>query len=260
MKLVEGRWYNQQDIGGKDIPKVINESFRKEMFGKEPAIGKLIGNQDEKVKWRIIGVVADMKTHGDFYPSGLAIYSKIDTSAYRWMRNVVIKVSPDADATFESHLYKVLSNTLKDSNIEIVHLTDMRKSKNESTIIPMVIFIIVAGFLIINVALGLFGVLWYNINKRKGEIGLRRAIGASGKSVSYQLVYESLILATMSLTIGCLFAIQFPLLNVFDIPASVYLIAISLAVTFIYLLVFLCALYPSKQAAAIHPAIALHEE
>ncbi|MGY0038291.1 ABC transporter permease [Pedobacter sp. NJ-S-72] len=136
----------------------------------------------------------------------------------------------------------------------------MRKSKNKSTIIPMVIFIIVAGFLIINVALGLFGVLWYNINKRRGEIGLRRAIGASGKSVSYQLVYESLILATMSLTIGFLFAIQFPLLHVFDIPASAYLIAILLAVIFIYLLVFLCSLYPGKQAAAIHPAVALHEE
>ncbi|MGY0038290.1 ABC transporter permease [Pedobacter sp. NJ-S-72] len=112
LKVVEGRWYNQQDIAGKDIPKVINQSFREEIFGKGPVIGKLIGDDKEKVKWRIIGVVADMKANGDFYPSGTAIYSKIDTSAYRWIRNVVIKVSPDADAAFESHLYKILSNTL----------------------------------------------------------------------------------------------------------------------------------------------------
>jgi len=33
-----------------------------------------------------------------------------------------------------------------------------------------------------------------------------------------------------------------------------------LAITFIYLLVFLCSLYPGRQAAAIYPAVALHEE
>jgi putative ABC transport system permease protein len=108
--------------------------------------------------------------------------------------------------------------------------------------------------------MGLFGVLWYNINKRRGEIGLRRAVGATGRSVSSQLVAEAMILATFSLIIGSFFAIQFPLLNVFNLPASVYLIALFLSVTFIYLLVLVCSLYPGKQAAAIYPAVALHEE
>jgi putative ABC transport system permease protein len=49
-------------------------------------------------------------------------------------------------------------------------------------------------------------------------------------------------------------------LNVFDLPASVYLIAMLLAVVFIYLLVLVCSLYPGKQASAILPAVALHEE
>ena len=72
----------------------------------------------------------------------------------------------------------------------------------------MIILIIVAGFLIINVALGLFGVLWYNINLRKSEIGLRRAVGASGNAVSKQLVGEALVLATFALIIGSFFAIH----------------------------------------------------
>jgi len=62
------------------------------------------------------------------------------------------------------------------------------------------------------------------------------------------------------LIIGTFFAVQFPLLNVFDLPAGVYLTAISLSVLFIYLLVLICSLYPAKQAAAIYPAVALHEE
>ncbi|HEY9196279.1 MAG TPA: FtsX-like permease family protein, partial [Mucilaginibacter sp.] len=98
------------------------------------------------------------------------------------------------------------------------------------------------------------------INKRRGEIGLRRAVGATGGSVSGQLIVESLILATLSLIIGTFFAVQFPLLNVFDLSAGIYLVAMVLAVVFIYLLVFVCALYPGRQAAAIYPAVALHEE
>ena len=149
---------------------------------------------------------------------------------------------------------------MKNSNIEIEHLVNKRKDINYFSLVPMIVLSIVAGFLIVNVAFGLFGVLWYNINKRRGEIGLRRAVGASGKSVSAQLVSESLILATLSLIIGTFFAVQFPLLNVFDLPAGIYLTAIILAVLFIYTLVLICSLYPGRQAAAIYPAVALHEE
>jgi putative ABC transport system permease protein len=47
---------------------------------------------------------------------------------------------------------------------------------------------------------------------------------------------------------------------VFDLQASVYIVAMIFAIIFIYLLVFVCSLYPGKQAAAIYPAVALHEE
>jgi len=90
-----------------------------------------------------------------------------------------------------------------------VHLTDERKRINSITLVPMIILIIVAGFLIINVALGLFGVLWYNINLRKSEIGLRRALGASGNAVSKQLVGEALVLSTFALIIGSFLQFSF---------------------------------------------------
>jgi putative ABC transport system permease protein len=114
--------------------------------------------------------------------------------------------------------------------------------------------------LIINVGLGLFGILWYNINKRRSEIGLRRAIGATGSGISTQMIGEALAMATIALFIGLFFTVQFPLLNVFDLPSGIYITAIALSAGFIYLLVILCALYPGSQAAKIYPAVALHED
>jgi len=259
-KMVEGRWFKKEDGILKNKVMVINRSLKEAIFGKESALGKSIGGDEEKNNAEVIGVVEDIKTSGDFWPSGQGMYKKLDSGAFEWNSIMLIRVSKDADAAFESRLSKLLSRTIPNSNIEITHLSDLRKSKNSDTIIPVVICSIIAGFLIINVALGLFGVLWYNISQRRGEIGLRRAIGASGASVSSQLVTESVFLATLSLAVGSFFALQFPLLNVFDVPATVYLVALLLAIAFIYLLVIFCALYPGRQAAAIHPAIALHEE
>lgn len=260
MKLLEGRWYDKRDAVYKYRPVVINRTLREQLFGKDNAMGKLIGDGKEEDKRMVIGVVNDVKLKGDFTVAGPAIYNRADTSDFSWLGRILVKVTPDADAAFEGRLYKTLTSTMKNANIEIEHLARKRVTINYFALVPMIVLLIVSAFLMINVSLGLFGVLWYNINKRRGEIGLRRAIGATGKSISGQLVAESLILATLSLAIGAFFAVQFPLLNVFDLPAGVYLMAILLSALFIYGLVFVCSVYPGKQAAAIYPAVALHED
>lgn len=258
MKILEGRWFGKQDEAGSAKPIVINATLRKQLFGPGKALGEITGEKDHKRV--VVGVVEDVKAKGDYQKAGLAMYERIDTSSSDAREHILMKVSPDADAAFESRVYKTMAADPLNAGIEIEHLADKRTNINKTSIVPMIILLIVAGFLVINVALGLFGVLWYNINKRRGEIGLRRAIGATGDAVSAQLVYESMILATLALIIGAFFAVQFPILNVFDLPASVYIIALLSSILFIYLLVIICSLYPGKQAAAIYPAVALHEE
>lgn len=257
MHLVDGRWFSEGDNISKIPPIVINEKLKEELFGKENAIGKILGTDADRLK--IIGVVQSVKDKGDYEPVEDGMYQLMDTNWYKRSNTILLKVQPGTDAAFESKLFKSLSNAIG-SSIEIEHLDKKLVSKNKFMLVPAIIAVIVAAFLIINVALGLFGVLWYNISKRRSEIGLRRAVGATGNSVSKQLVGEALVLSTFALIIGSFFAAQFPLLNVFDLPASVYVIAMLLAIAFIYLLVIICALYPGKQAAAIYPAVALHEE
>jgi len=256
LSLNAGRWFSEADKASKYPPAMINETLKKKLFGNEDAVGKIIGPGN----MRIVGVINDFKDKGDYQKIEGGYYRLSDTSNVWWLASILVAVKPNTTAAFEAKLYKAVSNYLKTSNLEIEHLSKKRISKNNVTLVPMIILIIVAGFLIINVALGLFGVLWYNINKRKAEIGLRRAVGATGNAVTKQLIGEALVLSTISLIIGAFFAVQFPLLNVFDLQANIYIAALLMAVAFIYLLVMFCALYPGKQAAAIYPAVALHEE
>lgn len=255
--LNEGRWFTRGDNVSKIPPIVINEKLKEALFGNENAVGKIIGKDADRLK--VVGVIQNLKDKGDYQPIEYGMYRLMDSGSYRYASTILLRVQPGADAAFEGKLFKSLSNAIG-SSIEIEHLDKKLAAKNKLFLVPAIIATIVAGFLIINVALGLFGVLWYNINKRRSEIGLRRAVGATGNSVSKQLVGETLMLSTFALVIGSFFAVQFPLLNVFDLPESVYIIAMVLSILFIYFLVIICALYPGRQAAAIYPATALHED
>lgn len=261
MQILEGRWFSPEDLVSKNRNVVINETLRKEVFGSSAAIGRLMGDsKKENENMKVIGVVKDVKANGDYWPSGKGMYNRMDSSGFKWAGTMLLKVRPGTGAAFENKLHKLLSQRMRNSNIEIKHMDEMRDSKNADTTYPMTIFLIVAAFLIVNVALGLFGVLWYNINQRKSEIGLRRALGATGSSITGQFVAESFITASISVLIGTFFAIQFPLLRVFDINPSVYIIALLISIVFIYILVLFCSIYPGRQASSIHPALALHEE
>jgi putative ABC transport system permease protein len=169
-------------------------------------------------------------------------------------------VHPGTDANFEAQLVKDLGAMTHGWATEVSYMENQRSNAQNITLVPVIIFLVVSGFLLINVALGLFGILNVSIAKRRSEIGLRRALGATGQGISRQFVAEMWVLTTFGLVIGLLFALQFPLLNVFDLDPAVYLTAILIATLAIYAIVTACAYYPSRQAATIQPATALHEE
>jgi putative ABC transport system permease protein len=259
--MLQGRWFNKQDETVRERSIVINESLKESLFRNIDPIGKVIGDDaDAKNNMRVVGIMQDIKDKGDYAPKHNGYFTRLDTTNMRGGGIMIIKVKPNAGAAFESVLYKALSNAIKNTSIDIKHMDKERTGKNAQMLTPVIVLGVIAAFLIINVALGLFGVLWYNINKRKAEIGLRRAVGASGNSIAKQLVGESMVLTTIALIVGTFFAVQFPLLNVFDIAAGTYIVAILLDILFIYVLVLICSLYPGKQAAAIYPAVALHED
>jgi putative ABC transport system permease protein len=257
MKMERGRWFTKDDITNKYVSAVINTKLKEKLFGEEDALNKVFTAGSEN--YRVIGVIQNSKDKSDYSEPVFQLFRRADSSFYKG-QTILVKLKQGADANFEAKLFKTLMNVTQGTSIEITHLDDMRKSKNNNELIPLIVISIVVVFFIINVALGLFGVLWFNINKRKEEIGLRRAIGATKNGISKQLVAEALVLTTISIIIGLFFAIQFPLLNIFDLTTTTYVAAIGSAILFIYLLVIICAIYPGKQAAAIYPAIALHEQ
>ncbi|WP_439557613.1 ABC transporter permease [Dyadobacter sp.] len=258
LPVIRGRWYRDADLVSKFVPVVINEALEEKLFQDEVAVGKVLGGPD-KVSFKVVGVVERFKAKGEFMSDNPAMFQLIrkDDS---WNSNVLIKTKPGTDAHFEARLVKDIAMMAPGWGIEVNYLKESLKNRHNLTLVPVIIFLIVSGFLLTNVALGLFGILNLNIGKRRNEIGLRRAMGATEGKVAIQFLGEIWVLASFSLLLGLIFAVQFPLMHVFDLDNEVYLVAILAAIVVIYIIVTLCAWFPSKQAASIHPAVALHEE
>lgn len=261
--LLEGRWFNEADEVGKETSVVINQNLRNELFGDENPIGKVfyVNADDPTTFKKVVGVIGNFKYKGDFQQGGNLYFNQQDKNSQYY--DISLKVRPEVSAEFEATLSKTVAQIAKGWQIEIEKMADKKTFLNKFTYIPTLILLVVCSFLIFNVLLGLFGILWYNINQRKGEIGLRRAMGATQENITWQFIGEIVVIATFALILGLFFAVQFPLLGVFGffgITQITYFTGIALAMLLIYGIIVFCAFYPSWQAAKIHPAVALHAD
>lgn len=256
VKLVEGRWFNEEDKNAKYPPVVMTKLLKEEYFKERPVMDSVISLSGER---KVIGIVESFKYLGQFedeMPLSF-LYNPIEDSTNMVM---TIRLEDGVGAAFEEELHNTISQLAKVDDLTINKVEQRRVRRNRSTLIPMIAMLIICGFLVLNVALGLFGVLWYNISKRKGEIGLRRVVGAVKTKITQQFILEILFIAGSGILLAILFCVQVPLMEFFEVPGKYFYQSILASTLLILVLVLICAFYPSNQAAQIAPAVALREE
>ena len=268
LTLREGRWFAPADDGSHHRPVVITQNLRTSLFGDGPALGKIFTysnpgtDRKPEDEFQVTGVVDDVRMDNDFGEAVPSVWKRLipfDTTHWE-TANVVVRVAPGQDARLQEKIARTVAGVTRQWTTMVRVMDDDRLHKRQYTLVPLAGLGLVSLFLIFNVALGLFGVLWYNISQRRAEIGLRRAMGATGPGISRQFLGEMLVVTTLGVALGTLLAAQFPLLHAFDLASGYYLAGIGVAVAAVYVITALCAWQPSRLAAAIQPAVALREE
>ncbi|UCD94524.1 MAG: ABC transporter permease [Candidatus Zixiibacteriota bacterium] len=259
--LIEGRWFNKEEDVLKSTPLVINRQLREAFFGSGPAIGQTIVGEEKE--YTIIGVIDQYRYKGEFEkPYNVAFRRNVvyDTAS-TMVTKIMFAVREGLGVEFEERLMKRLASVVRDWTLNIERLEDKRASYFQGKIVPIAVIGIIAGFLVFNVALGLFGVLWYSISRRRDEIGVRRAMGASSLDISKLILGETVVIAAFGIAAGVFVAIQVPIIGVFGAVAEgVYGLAALCSAILILVIVSTCAVYPGWLAARIQPAMALHSE
>jgi len=260
LKVIEGRWFEEGDDDTKYKPVVITNKLRKECYDDKPVIDSLLILDDELGDFvKIVGVVEHYKYHGEFEEErgGTFLYAPHTSME---SRVVHLRMKKNIGPEVEQRVNDLVASVTKKNGHTIRKVEKQRINNSKGTWTSMIALMSISGFLILNVALGLLGVLWFNISKRRSEIGLRRAMGATGGNISTQFVGEIIMVTLIGILFGVFFAAQFPLMQLFDVENINYYYGMLLAAGIILLLVFICALYPSQQAAKVSPAAVLHED
>jgi len=260
IKLIEGRWFDEQDNASNYEPIVINRKLKDEFFGDENAVGKFLGQRDDQRL--IIGVIDQIKKRGELNDFGKLLFKRINPeNPDSWIgESILIKMKPGTDMEFEEKLMRRLSMISNNFTLEMRRMEAMRERSFDKYSSVIYIFGFISLFLVINVSLGLFGVLWYNINFRKSEIGIRRSFGSTAKSIYAQIVSETLVISTFSLILGSFIVFQLYVFIRNWLRPDIFYTSYFISVFVIYLITAICAFYPSKLAAEIEPAEALHDE
>ena len=253
--IIDGRWFNEDDLNASVPPVLVNKYFMDKYYNGKSMIDSTILFDDPH---KIIGVIEEYRYLGEFHEPETSMFFLKD-----YIHNqghVILKMQPNTPASFEEKLARIVRESTGTNGSIIQHLEKMKIEDSRKSWLMLYALMFICIFLCLNVAFGLFGVLSYNINKRKAEIGLRQALGAHSFDITKQFILEIIILTGIALIIGIFFAIQIPVFNVTEYKDELFFRAIFFASIIILTLVFACALLPSLQAAKITPANSLHED
>lgn len=119
------------------------------------------------------------------------------------------------------------------------------------------ILLLVIVILTLITAFGIVGLAMFSINRRKRQIGTRRALGATQLQVMRYFMLENLLITSLGVLIGVAAAIGLNiwLVSQFELKPLEPMLLLT-GVVVLYLVGQLAVLYPARKAAAIAPATA----
>ena len=271
IRLIRGRFFTDQDrLGGQPVA-IVDENLAHEYWPNQDALGQRIRNGNNQPWKTIVGIVAHVRHYqvvGDETSSigteGSAkgvyyfpLYQENSPSTF-----LIARTNGDP-AAVASAIRAAVHDVDPGQPVSDLRTMDQRVTLSmgprRSAVTLLSVF---AAMALILAAVGLFGLIRYNVTQRTQEIGVRMAIGASRKDILRMVLGESLKLALLGVAGGLIaaFALTRVLSSLlYGVSATdpLTFAGTSLALTFVALL---ASWVPAWRATRVDPLVALRYE
>ena len=264
----EGRFLDDTDDIAHIKCAVITEKFAHDRFGSSQAsIGQSFDISG--IPFTVVGVfresvddmgVSEIQDETILIPYSVARYftgTENVNQIYFSMRSM--EEVPDA----AKEIRRIVSARHRPGS---VYLTQTLKevlttAAKVADILTAVLFLVSAVTLMVG-GVGIMNIMLANVRARTREIGIRKALGATGREIKYQFLAEAVIISLIGGVVGIIVGLSVPLsvrfFTDYDLPISIWSVAIALtAATSVG--VFFGTL-PATRAAQMDPVEALRDE
>ena len=266
LTVVEGRFYEEADLTSKRPVFVVDQSFARKFFPNGSAVGGrfTFGPRPENAQdWpTIVGVVKDVPHNGVEEKSGNPfIYQLLAGGQPGGLAMFVRTNRPVAD-TVAALRDKVRAVDPASPLFDVGGLEEFVGSSFDNRRAVMLLLSAFAGLALFLSALGIYGVLAYDVSQRTREIGVRSAIGATRAQIAGLILRQGLWKGGLGVALGLIGAALLSrsmttlLFDVQPTDAVVYawvstvLIAVALVASYL----------PARRASRIAPLVALRDE
>ena len=273
-KVYSGRYVNQLDIDNQTKVIVIGKLVEEEMFSRTSALGKKINLSG--ISYKVVGVFSD--DGGD--DEERIIYMPLSTAQQIYGNNdyvdqINLTYNPDFDYNQAIDFGLDLEKKLKERfnvapndqrAVRVFNRAMQNKGINQMTsVLGILILVIGMGTLIAGVV-GISNIMIFIVKERTKEIGIRKALGASPKSIVSIILIESILITTLAGYIGLLAGVGIlewasPVLKTYFItdPSVSKSLVISATLTLIGAGT-LAGYLPAQKASKIKPIVALRDD
>ena len=280
-QVKSGRGFTQGDFDNCRKVALVDTTAATSLFGGLDPVGKSLEIQNDV--YIVAGVVAQSKEFAPVINSMKDYQLYANTSAgsvyvpssvwptvaqFEEPQSVAIKVENTdamtmagkeaADILTEKQIVNTeskLDYRSQDMLEQAQQLQKMSQSTNSQLIWIASISLLVGG-------IGVMNIMLVSVTERTSEIGLKKAIGAKKKRILLQFLTESAVLTSLGGIIGVISGIILAQLisKMMQIPVSISIPAIGVAVVFSTLIGVIFGMLPAYQAANLNPIEALRRE
>jgi putative ABC transport system permease protein len=262
IRLIRGRIFTPQDDSKAPRVAIINETMARQFFPNEDPIGKRINITNGPDTWRqIIGIVGDIKQYGVDKATSAQSYEPFAQVPFTSL-NVVIRTK-GSPAALLGALRPAVYAVDKDQPVgQIRPLEEIVADSISRQRFAMTLLTVFSAVALVIAAVGIYGVMAYNVVQRTGEFGIRMALGAQQRDVLRLVLAQGGKLIGLGLAIGLLAtlgasrAMGSMLFNTsaYD-PLTLFSITLLLGAV-----ALIACFFPANRATKVNPIEALRTE
>jgi predicted permease len=272
-KLIAGRYFNADDIGTRKV-MMIDDRLAKRFWKDGDALGRrmyfpldinnIMAKPTEDQLMTIVGIIETMRLRGmvDNQPQKVGTYFfPLAQSQVRTL-GIAMRTAVDPEALASSARREISQIDPEMPFYGVRTLDDRVTTSLVDRRTPMLLATGFAAVALFLAAIGIYGVLAYQVSQRRREIGIRMALGAESSSIFNLVLREGgmiVMLGAVLGLIGAFFLRRTLQSQLYEIGAMDPRVVMAVAAMLIAVAMIACVL-PARRAARTDPLIALSDQ